>query len=77
MCFTNSMTDRKKEWTLVYKGPLDNFDNASFLSFWRSQSTAAKFAETKALIEQAMTIQGKSYENVSRFLRTTAVLKRT
>ena len=65
----------KKNWKLIYKGKISEFDNSQ-ADFWSNKSASEKFMETRNLINQAMSIKGRSLEDASRLLRTTAVLKR-
>jgi hypothetical protein len=63
------------KWPLLYKGKIEDFDNSSF-QYWEGRSATEKFRETRSLIDQAMKLKGINYSDVSRLLRTTAVLKR-
>ena len=65
----------KTKWKLIYKGDIESFDN-SFHGYWKNKTTTKKFDEVRSLADQAMAIKGIDYLNVSRLLRTTAVLKR-
>lgn len=70
----NFKTDRSN-WQILYKGSLENFDNSD-QDFWKDKSTLQKFDEVKSLCQQYMNIKGINHRDVSRLLRTTAVLKR-
>ncbi len=65
------MDGKRREWRVLFKGSIDEFDNSMGLEYWRDKSTIEKFAETRSLIDQALLMQGKSYKDVSRFLRYT------
>ena len=65
----------RKKWQLLFKGQIEDFDNSS-KPYWRGKSSTEKFRETRSLIEQVMNLKGIKYSDVSRLLRTTAVLKR-
>lgn len=65
----------KKKWRVQYKGDIENFDNRA-REYWMSKSSSEKFRETRSLIDTAMKLKGISYKDVSRLLRSTAVLKR-
>lgn len=64
-----------KKLDLIYKGRIEDFDN-SFSDYWADKTATEKFRETTTLIEQVMKLRGIKYEDVSRLLRSTAVLKR-
>ena len=64
-----------KKWKLIYKGRIEDFDNSS-ADYWVNKSATEKFEETSSLVKQAMKIKGIKYNNVSRLLRSTAVIKR-
>lgn len=66
----------KKDWKIIFKGKIDDFDPSTSIDYWQSKSTAEKFKETCSLIDQALRLKGKSISDVSGLLRTTAVLKR-
>lgn len=70
------MNSKRKNWKQIYKGKLEGFDPNISLEYWENQSVSHKFEETLSLIEQALKIKGKTLSDVSRLLRTTAVLKR-
>ena len=72
-CYTDPM---KKKWSLIFKGRIEDFDPSVLLDYWRDKSPTEKFRETSSLIENALKRKGKKYEDVSRLLRLTAVLKR-
>ncbi len=68
--------EEEPKWKLAYKGSLENFDPKTSLHYWLDRSPEEKFHEVVQLIEQAMKLKGKSLEDASRLLRTTAVIKR-
>jgi len=67
---------KKNKWKVIFKGDLDEFDSLCSLKYWENKSSTEKFKETTSLINNALKIKGKSIKDVSRLLRTTAVLKR-
>ena len=69
------MAAPRNKWKLLFKGHIEDFDNSS-QQYWKEKSATEKFRETRLLIDQAMKIKGIRYSDVSRLLRTTAVLKR-
>ncbi|RMD86429.1 MAG: hypothetical protein D6808_03305 [Candidatus Dadabacteria bacterium] len=70
------MGKKGKAWSLLFKGKIEDFDPLQALNYWKDKTTEEKFKETRSLIDQALKMQGRSYEDVSRLLRSTAVLKR-
>ena len=70
------MSKKKRQWQMLFKGDIQDFDPAISMKYWSNRSSTEKFRETKNLINQAMKIKGKSLKNASRLLRSTAVLKR-
>ena len=60
---------------MIYKGSIEEFDNSAS-AYWKNKSPSEKFKETKSLCEQYLKMKGIKYSDVSRLLRTTAVLKR-
>jgi hypothetical protein len=69
------MPRKKKNWKLIYKGSIEEFDN-SHSSYWEKQSATSKFREVRSLCDQYLIMKGLKYSDVSRLLRSTAVLKR-
>ncbi len=69
------MKARKKNWKLIFKGKIEDFDNSDS-AYWSTKTTSDKFKEVKSLCDQYMKIKGIKYSDVSRLLRSTAVLKR-
>lgn len=67
---------KPKNWTLQFKGKIEDFDSLSSLDYWLKRSPREKFLEVENLISQAQKIRGKSRSDESRLLRSTAVLKR-
>ncbi len=65
----------KKNWKVIYKGPVEGFDNAD-VDYWKDRSSTEKFREVRSLCDQYLKMKGIKYSDVSRLLRTTAVLKR-
>jgi hypothetical protein len=63
-------------WKMIYKGQLKDFDPLSSLEYWRDKTAEEKFFAVSALIKQALAIKGKTFDG-RKFLRTTAVIKRT
>jgi hypothetical protein len=60
---------------LIFKGSIEEFDNSESL-YWAKQTPAEKFKEVRSLCDQYLRMKGMKYSDVSRLLRTTAVLKR-
>ena len=69
------MTTSRKDWRAIYKGPIEDTDNSDH-SYWKDKSATEKFREVTSLIEQAIKLKGKNYADLSKLLRSTAVLKR-
>jgi hypothetical protein len=68
---------KPNKYTLIFKGKLEDFDQKALdFEYWKDKSTTEKFEEARKLADHVMLMQGKNYKDVSRLLRTTAVLKR-
>ena len=70
------MSSKRKNWKVIFKGDIEEFDALYSLNYWRDRLPQEKFKEVSSLIEQAISIKGRSYGDASRLLRSTAVLKR-
>lgn len=69
---------KKSKYQLIFKGKIEDFDQKKLdREYWKDKSTTEKFEEARRLADQLLIIQGRSYKDVSRLLRTTAVLKRS
>ena len=69
------MVSKKRNWKLIYKGSIEEFDNSDS-SYWEKRTPSEKFREVRSLCDQYLKMKGMKYSDVSRLLRTTAVLKR-
>lgn len=66
----------KRQWSQIYKGPVEDFDSFDSLKYWVNRSPAEKFHEVSDLIRQARILKGEGCDE-PRLLRTTAVLRKT
>ncbi|MCI5064708.1 hypothetical protein MRY87_03170 [bacterium] len=67
---------KKRNWKPLYRGQIDDFRPSEHANDWKDLSTEEKFRQVTALAMQVIEMKGKSYEDVSGLLRTTAVIKR-
>jgi len=66
----------KPKWQLVFKGKIEDFNSDISLEYWKERSVSEKFSEVSRLIKQAQAIRGVKDFDGSKFLRSTAVLRR-
>jgi len=64
------------KWQVIYKGKIEEFSPGISQDYWTTRSDEEKFAEVQILIKQAQAIKETPESDGSKFLRTTAVLKR-
>lgn len=66
-----------KKFSLYFKGSVSDFNQKQLdRDYWKNRSTTEKFQEAQQLADFVIEKQGKTYQDVSGLLRTTAIIKR-
>lgn len=73
---TKTPVAERKEWQLIFKGQIEDFDSSDSLTHWQSKTDLEKFQAVAELIHEAQVIKARLNYDEPSLLRSTAVLKR-